>query len=172
MKKLLFVLAAVCSTLMASAQKDPVGLIFDQYSGKEGFTTVNITGEMLNMFTRMEEERKDTAIQSRLSSVRILAREMNDENKGPGPDLKSEVYDKLDKKVYKEMMTVKESDKDVLILVKEDGGRISEFLLIVSGKDESVLIQAKGDILMREMADLAGKYQMKGFEQLKHLEKN
>jgi hypothetical protein len=171
MKKLMFVLVSVCMTLIASAQKDPVGSIFDQYSGKEGFTTVNITGDMLNMFTRMEEERKDTVIQSKLTNVRILARE-GDENKGPVLDLKAEVYDKLDKNAYKEMMSVKESDQDVLILVKEDGGRISEFLLIVSGKDEAVLIQAKGDILMREMADLAGKYQMKGFEQLKHLEKN
>lgn len=171
MKKFLFVSVLVSMTLIAAAQKDPVGSVFDQYSGKEGFTTVNMTGDMLNMITRMEEERKDTAIQSKLTSVRILVREKGCENNAAVPDLKAEVYDKLDRNAYKEMMSVKESDKDVLILVKEDGGRISEFLLIVSGKGESVLIQAKGDILMREMADLAGKYQMKGFEQLKHLEK-
>jgi hypothetical protein len=171
MKRIVLVLATAAMTLVVSAQKDPVAGVFEQYSGKEGYTTVNISGDMLNMMTKMQEERTDTTITSKLTSIRILAREKDCDNKAPVVDLKSEVYDKLDKKAYKEMMSVKESDQDVLILVKEANGRISEMLLLVSGTKESVLIQAKGDILMSEMADLAGKYQMKGFEQLKKMEK-
>lgn len=171
MKRIVLVLATAAMTLVVSAQKDPVGGVFEKYSGKEGYTTVNITGDMLNMMTHMQEARTDTAITSKLTSLRILAREKDCENNAPVVDLKAEVYDKLDKKEYKEMMSVKESDQDVLILVKEANGRISEMLLLVSGTKESVLIQAKGDVLMSEMADLAGKYQMKGLEQLKKLEK-
>jgi hypothetical protein len=88
------------------------------------------------------------------------------------PDFKAEVYDKLDKQVYKEMMTVKESDQNVVVLLKEKGGKISEFLLLVTGKNDNVLIQAKGDMLLSEMADLGGKCNIKGLEQLKMLEKS
>jgi hypothetical protein len=42
---------------------------------------------------------------------------------------------------------------------------------MVTGKDDNVLIQAKGDMLLSEMADMGGKCQINGFEQLKMLEK-
>ena len=80
---------------------------------------------------------------------RILVREKEKSDGSAVPDFKTEVYDKLDKQAYKEMMTVKQSDQNVVILVKENGGRISELLLMVTGKDDNVLIQAKGDMLLK-----------------------
>jgi hypothetical protein len=126
---------------------------------------------MLNMFTKAAEEKHDTTFQSKITSLRILVREKDKSDGSAVPDFKTEVYDKLDKQAYKEMMTVKQSDQNVVILVKENGGRIGELLLMVTGKDDNVLIQAKGDMLLSEMADLGGKCQIKGFEQMKMLEK-
>jgi hypothetical protein len=102
--------------------------------------------------------------------VRILAFEKGCD-KPATIDLRTELFDKLDKSVYKEMLSVKQEGEDVVIMVKENNGRISELLLIAGGSDENALIQVKGDMLLSEMADMAGKYQMKGFEQLKKLEK-
>jgi|WetSurMetagenome_2_1015567.scaffolds.fasta_scaffold21592_2 hypothetical protein len=170
MKKMMIILAVLGFAGAACAQKDPVSAVFEKYSGAAGFTTVNITGDMLNMLSQVEEQKKDTTFLSRLTDLRILIREKKCSD-AQAVDLRSEVYNKLDKKEYKEMMTVKENDQDVVILVKESDGKIHEFLLLVSGKGENVLVQAKGDLLLREMADLAGKCQMKGLEQLKKLEK-
>jgi len=171
MKKMMIILAIMGLAVAAYAQKDPISAVFDKYSGAEGFTTVNITGEMLNMLGKIEKERRDSGFQSKLSELRILVREKKCDDASPVPDFRSEVLDKIDKMAYKEMMTVKQENENVIILVKESGDRISEFLLVVSGKDDNVLIQAKGDILLREMADLAGNCNMKGFEHLKKLEK-
>lgn len=171
MKKIMIVLIAMGLAGVASAQKDPVSAAFEKYAGKEGFTTVNVSGDMLKMFTQAEEQRRDTTFQSKLTDLRILVREKKCDNTQTA-NFRADIYDQLDKKEYKEMMTVKESDKDVVILVKESGGRVSEFLLLVTGADDNVLIQAKGDMLLRELADLSGKYQMKGFEHLKNLEKH
>jgi hypothetical protein len=126
---------------------------------------------MLDMFSRAAEEKHDTTLQSKITSLRILVSEKESRAGSAVPDFKTEVYDKLDKQVYKEMMTVKESDQNVMILLKENGGKISEILLLVTGKNDNVLIQAKGDMLLSEMADLGGKCNLKGFEQLKMLEK-
>jgi len=169
MKKMMVILVMMGLTATVSAQKDPVSAAFEKYSGKEGFTTVNISGDMLKMISQAEEQRRDTTFQSKLTDLKILVREGKCDE-AQTTNFRTEVYDKLDRKEYKEMVTVKESDKDVVILVKESGGRVSEFLLLVTGKDKNVLIQAKGDMLLRELSDLSGKYQMKGLEQLKSLE--
>lgn len=171
MKKVMFILAMACFAGAAFAQKDPVSAAFDKYEGKEGYTVVSLSGDMLNMFSRAAEEKHDTTIQSKITSLRILVRETVSANGSTAPDFKTEVYDKLDRQVYKEMMTVKESDKNVVMLCKENGGKISEFVLMVTGKKDNVLIQAKGEMLLSEMADLGGKCNFKGFEQLKMLEK-
>jgi len=170
MKRILIGIAMFTLASIASAQKDPVSMVFEKYAGQEGYTTVSITGDMLNMMSRMEEERRDTTFLSRLKEIRILACEKGDDHVQP-IDFRAEVYDKLNKAEYKEMVAIKQHDEDVLILVKETKGVINEMLIIVGGKDDNVLIQAKGDILLREMADMADDFKLKGFEHLKALEK-
>jgi hypothetical protein len=104
-----------------------------------------------------------------LSEIRILSLESNCD-KPVDLDLRRDIYDKLDKSQYKEMMSVKQQDEDVVILLKEVNGRIAEILIIAGGKNDNALIQIKGDMLLSEIADMAGKYQMKGMEKLKMLE--
>ena len=169
MKKTIFILLAWGLTTLSFGQKDPVSAVFENFSGKDGYVVVNITGDMLQMVSRAEAARRDTTFRSRIDELRILA---TDKSKGtPALNFRSEVYNKLDKSAYKEMMTVKQSDEDVVILVKEMNDRISEFLIIVSGTDDNVLIQAKGDMLLSEMGEMAGGYPMKGFEHLRKFEK-
>ena len=66
-------------------------------------------------------DKHDTTFQSKITSLRILVREKDKDVESPAPDFKTEVFDKLDKQAYKEMMTVKQSDQHVVILVKENG---------------------------------------------------
>ncbi|HEX2393793.1 MAG TPA: DUF4252 domain-containing protein [Bacteroidales bacterium] len=170
MKKLFFVICAILIAASGFAQKDLISSVFEKYAGTDGITTVNMTGDMLKLITQAEMERRDTVFSSTLSEIRVLA--VEDECEKPsGLNLKTEVYDKLDKSVYKEMLTVKQTNEDVVIMVKESEGRIKEMLVIVGGSKDNALIQIKGDMLLSELADMAGKYQMKGFEQLKKLDK-
>ncbi len=171
MKKILFGLIILCIAGAASAQKDPVSAVFEKYNGVAGFTTVNISGDMLKLMTQVEAERRDTIVfTSTLSEIRILAVE-KECDKPVGVNLRTELYDKLDKSVYKEMVSVKKEGEDLVILMKENKGRVAEILVLAGGNNENALIQVKGDMLLSEMADVAGKYQMKGFDHLKMLEK-
>jgi hypothetical protein len=169
MKKIFFALVALSLVSCTFGQKDLVSSIFEKYSGTDGITTVNITGDMLKLITQAEQERRDTVLNSKLSEIRILSLESNCD-KPVDLDLRRDIYDKLDKSQYKEMMSVKQQDEDVVILLKEVNGRIAEILIIAGGKNDNALIQIKGDMLLSEIADMAGKYQMKGMEKLKMLE--
>lgn len=170
MKKLIIGIVSLCFAGMSYGQHDIVSMVFDKYAGVDGFTTVSISGDMLKLLAQAEADRRDTTFASKLYEVKILALE-KDCDKPATIDLRAEVYDKLDKSVYKEMMTVKQSDQDVVILVKESNGRIAELLIIVGGQDENALIRLKGDMVLSEMAEMADNYKVKGFEQLKKLEK-
>ncbi len=57
-----------------------------------------------------------------------------------------------------------------MFLAKEDGGRISEFLLIVSGGGEDALIVIQGDIDLESIASIASGLNMPGLENLEDLE--
>ncbi len=165
MKKLVFGFAAIVLALHVSAQ-DPVNDIFDQYAGKEGFTTVNITGELFKMMVEMDKSSKHKNLSTQINEIKILAQE---EGFNSVVDFHDLIFNKLNRDEYKELLTVRESDEKVNILAKEANGIITEFLLIVSG-DESVLISIKGNIVLNELDDLAESVDMKGFEMLKMLE--
>lgn len=166
MKNLVFVFVIMLLSMHVSAQ-DPVNDVFDQYAGKEGFTTVNITGELFKMLIEMDQSCKHQKnLSTQINEIKILAQE---EGSSSDANFHELIYNKMNRDEYKELLTVRESDAKVNILAKEDNGIITEFLLIVSG-DENVLISIKGNIVLNELGDLAESIDMKGFEMLKMLE--
>lgn len=168
MKKILFSLIITAVTFTLKAQGDPVNEVFNKYANQEGYTTVNITGDFFKMLASNDNHNADLQKLSKsLSEVRILAQD--DEKAGKPLDFYKLVYDKLDKSIYKELMTVKQSDQKVNMLVKENNGIISEFLMIVAGKD-NVLINIKGNIKLSELSEMANSMDIKGFDKLKLVE--
>jgi hypothetical protein len=166
MKKVIFVLIVCGLTHILNGQTDPVSRVFNKYAGAEGFTTVNISGDMLKMAARMDPQDEDLQAISKLEVVKILTQEhKTDEYK----DLNfyDEIYNELDKSLYKELMVVKDQDEHVNMLVREDNGIISEFLLIVSSDDENVLISINGEIELSELDKLSGSIGQKHHDKLK-----
>src|SRR4030042_2302860 len=146
---LMIVLTSVYGTVVI-AQQDPVGKLFDKYSGKDGFTTVYLTGDLLKMAAKCDVEDKDLQFLSRLSEVKVLAQECT-EGQPLGINFHTEIWPNLDKAAYKELLIVKEKDQDVKMLARENGDVISEFLIIVSGNNENVLVQIKGNLNLNEL---------------------
>jgi len=72
--------------------------------------------------------------------------------------------------VYKDMMVVKDQEEEVLFLAKESGGKITEFLLIVSGGGDDALIAIQGDIDLESISSIASGLDMPGLENLEDLE--
>ena len=156
-------------TLLAMAQNSAVDKVFDKYSGKDGYTTVYISSFMFNMLNSLEtddpeynEFKKATA---GIKSIKILTQDGGD-SKAFG----AELLEMLPRSEYKEMMVVKDQDEDVLFLAREEGGKITEFLLIVSGDGEDALIAIQGDIDLESIASIAAGMDMPGLENLEDLE--
>jgi len=156
-------------TLLAMAQNSAVDKVFDKYSGKDGYTTVYISSFMFNMLNSLEtddpeynEFKKATA---GIKSIKILT-----QDGGDSEAFGNELMEMLPRSEYQEMMVVKDQDEDVLFLAREEGGKISEFLLIVSGDGDDVLIAIQGDINLESIASIAAGLDMPGLENLEDLE--
>jgi len=151
------------------AQQDPVNSLFEKYAGKEGFTTVHLTGDLLKMAAKMDSEDKDMKILSQITEIKVLAQEST-EGQSMGLNFHSEIWPGLDKAAYKELLIVKEKDQDVKMLARENGDIITEFLIIVSGLNENVLVQIKGNLSLNDMNELSDSFDIEGFDQLTKLE--
>ena len=156
-------------TLTAFSQQSAVDRVFEKYSGQEGYTTVYISSFMFNLLNNLEvddpEYNEFKKATSGISSIKILTQDGD----GSVPFGK-ELLDMLPRSEYKEMMVVKEEDEDVLFLAREEGGKITEFLLIVSGGGEDALIAIQGDIDLESIASIASGLDMPGLENLEDLE--
>jgi hypothetical protein len=164
MKRVIFVLFVCALANLVKGQTDPVSSVFKKYAGTEGFTTVNITGDMLKMIKKLDPENKDLDELSGLEEIKILTQEDRSVNKDL--DFHNEIYSKLNKELYKELMVVRDNDEKVTMLVREENGTINEFLLIVSGIDENVLISIKGEISLSKLGGLSEELDMNFHDKL------
>jgi len=146
MKKLLIIFAILFPVALF-AQNDAIDKLFEKYANKEGFTTVSISGKMLNIVSGEESDDKTSKdILSKLSGIRVLSVD-NKEITG-NPDFYNELkkagfFKNTD---YEVLMEVTDENEVVRFLGKDDGnGKFSELILVVGG-DDNAIISIRGTI--------------------------
>lgn len=165
MKKLILSIALIAAVLTVNAQT-PVDKIFKKYAGEDGYTTVIINSFMFKLMASIEtddpEYEQFKKASSGIESIRILAQDGNG-SVGFGREL----IENLPRDEYEELMVVKESDEEVLFLAREEGGVITEFLLVVAGEDgDDALIVFTGNIDLESIASISKGLDLPAMESL------
>jgi hypothetical protein len=134
------------------AQNSKLDEIFNKFQGKEGVTSVILTSDLLKFASAMESKEPGMDVLKNITQVRILSFE-----KALAQDVV--MFENMIKDVplnnFKELMVVKENKNNVRMLALEDQGRWSDFLLIVTGGTENVLINIQGSISPKELHSLS-----------------
>ena len=138
----MMVLSAAASAIFAQRSIDA---LFDRYGGKEGFVTVTLSGDLLKLSCLLDDDNDDERLDGKITEIRILAQDDDDMNAGNFYDLVKD----FNTREYEEFMRVKKSDQDMKMLVRTDGKRFREFLLIAGGKD-NFIVQVKGDLSLKD----------------------
>ena len=149
MKKLIGIIAFGLMLMPMNAQKS-IDALFEKYSGKEGFVSVTINGNLLKLAASLDDDEK--SMPKDITLIRILAQ---DEDKISSDNFYDQVIKDIDLSKYEEFMSVLESDEKVRMLVKSEGNKFSEFLLIAGGKDNNAIIQIKGLMTLEEAKKFA-----------------
>jgi hypothetical protein len=151
MKRLLFFTILMITATIVNGQKS-IDALFEKYAGRDGFTTVTISGDLLKLARCLDDDDdEDNCIPGNITEIRILAEEkgsMNVEN------FYKLVIDDINLKNYDEFMRVKKSDQDLRMLVRSEGNKFKEFLLIAGGEDNAI-IQIKGNMTYGEARKFA-----------------
>lgn len=145
MKKLLLIIVLTVTATLTYGQKS-IDALFQRYAGRDGFTTVTINGSLLKLAHWLGDKDDDNSLPADITEIRILAQEDSSMKVGNFYNL---VINDIDLTNYDEFMRVKKSDQDVRMLVRTEGRRFKEFLLIAGGEDNAV-IQIKGNMSLDE----------------------
>ncbi len=147
MKKSILLAVLIFSLNAAYSQKS-VDAIFAKYAGKEGFMTVTISGDLLKLAASLDDDHREElgSIPADITEIRVLAQEDDQRELENFYDL---VVKDLDLRDYEEFMSVKQKDQDMRMLVRSEGLKFKEFLLIAGG-DDNAIIQIKGNMTYRE----------------------
>jgi hypothetical protein len=147
MKRILLSLALIPLLSLSYGQKS-IDALFTKYAGKDGFVTVTLSGDLLKLAACLDDNDREeiNSIPADITEIRVLAQEDDEEGVENFYDL---VIKDLDLSNYEEFMTVKQKDQDMKMLVRSEGLKFKEFLLIAGGEDNAI-IQIKGNMTYRE----------------------
>lgn len=155
--------------------QSPIDKVFDKYAGKEGFTTVNISKEMFQMFMSMAND-KDTSMQDmkkalgQLTGMKVLTCNADSTNPSEVTTFFNEATSVFPSATYKELMTINDNGDNIRFLKKQDGnGKISEIIMLKKGKHEVVVLSITGSIDMATVSNISKNMNINGMENLKKL---
>jgi len=153
MRKIAFLLPLIVLPILLNAQKSPIDKLFKKYYGKEGFTTVLVNKEMFEVIANMEKsEGEIEGTLGKIERVRIIAQE-DESEQIEGVNFMEELKG-VEFEDYKELVVVRESDQEVLVLAKEANGKLAELLVLVGG-EENVLVSVEGKFIMEDLEALS-----------------
>ena len=145
MKKLSLLILLMIAATMSYGQKS-IDDLFDRYAGKDGFTTVTVNRGLLKLARLLGDKDDENDFPLHITEIRVLAQEDKTMNVG---NFYNQVIADIDLKNYDEFMRVKNSNENLRMLVRSEGDRFKEFLLIAGGEDNAV-IQIKGNMTYEE----------------------
>jgi hypothetical protein len=147
MKRFILIPVILTLTILGYGQKS-VDALFEKYAGSDGFTSITISGNLINLVRALDNDKSDDdrCWPVDITTVRILTQDDDDMFNGNFYDM---VEKEIDSRNYEEFMRVKEYKQDLVMLVKADGRKIKEFLIVAGGRD-NFLMQIKGNMTYEE----------------------
>jgi hypothetical protein len=178
MKKLMlsFVVASLILFAASTKAQTPLDKVYDKYAGEDGFTAVNISKEMFQMFQSMGSDKSDAdakemkKMMEQLNGLKVLTCDADSAKPGKSQAFYNEVSALYPAAVYKELMTVNDEGNNIRFLTKQDAaGKISEMVMLMKGKTESVVMSLTGLIDLATVSKLSKTLNIHGMENLKNV---
>lgn len=170
MQRIVLIISLIIIPVTLATGQNSVEKAFQKYSGLEGITSLQISGNMFRMLADMDagdEELKKIA--GSVTSVQII-HAPGDLVEKYGLDFYNEILQDFPVKNYQELMRVNSPEQQVLFLADELNGVIRELIMLVGGGNDNALICIKGNIDMNKLSSFAG-ISAPGMDQFMKLQK-
>ncbi len=168
------VMAIFLLPLMTRAES-PFEKFFEKYAGQTGYTSVNISKEMLQMIGSMAND-KDTASAEmtkalgQLTGLKVLTCNADSVKPAKATNFFNEAVALFPASVYKELMTVNDDGENIKFMTKTDGAnKISELVMLMKGKHEVVVLNLTGTIDLSTVSKFSKSMNIHGMEELQKM---
>jgi hypothetical protein len=152
MKKAIIILLCLALPVISNAQPFSVRKAFHKYGHEDGVTKITIPGIAFDFASLFVDDRETAKMLRGVNKIKILAAE-GDEG-FDGPNIGKEVIERFKSNQFEPMLTVRNADEDVSILIKEGRKNRKELLVISGDKSDSAIIYIKGKIHPDMLRDL------------------
>jgi hypothetical protein len=153
-----------------NAQENKVDNFFTKYSDQEGFTSVEITKGLFELFSEIDADDPEfddfQKAVSGLESLKLIAYSTENGSKETRERFGADVKNSIPFSEFKELMVVKDKDANVNFYAKNNQQVVSEMLMVVDGPDEAVLLYLKGNIDLNHIAKLGKSMNLSGISHL------
>lgn len=146
------------------AQSKVVQRFYDQYRGLENVENIKLRGWMLRMASNLSDSADDAQLLRKISNLQILTTE--DVSLINKQDRQSFLKN-LREDAFEDLITIQKGEQLVEMMIREDGDMITDFILMVSGESEFLLINMEGGLKFSDLNDL--NINIEGAEYLKKL---
>jgi len=172
MKRIIILVVAIMGPAVVLAQNDVITKLFDQYYDDPNFTKVSVSNKMFELFTHVEpgdeDEKEILDAVSKLEGLKILIADSVADSRSMYDD----AVQKIGRKDYEELMTVKDAQEDVKFMIKEKNGVIDELVLVVGGHKSFFIMSLFGEINLKTISKLSKSMKVKGIEYLENLDED
>ncbi|HEV2479825.1 MAG TPA: DUF4252 domain-containing protein [Puia sp.] len=167
LRKCLFLLPMLLLGAGALAQEDAIGQFFGKYLDDPRFTVISVSPRMFRLMSKVRWDTvpgdlKQTV--ANLHSFRVLSTDSTPLR------FYKEALTLIDRKQYEELITVRSggSKDNVRFMIRENGDKISELLMIAADEEGFTLMSFVGDIDLDKLSRLSADMDIKGMEKLKN----
>ncbi len=169
MKKLMIGAVMMVLSVAANAQGDAVAKFFAKYQDDETFTQVKVSQKMFGLFTNFQvdkpEDKEVIDAISKIQGLRVLAKHETRDARM----LYKEALSAINVKEYEELMSVRDKDKDIKFLIKENAGKIGELVMVMGGNDEFMVLTLFGEIDLKKISNIGKKMNIEGLQNLEKM---
>lgn len=150
MKKIIIAIAILAIPFFAQSQHECIEKFYNKYVSNEKVTDISLNGWILSLASKMSDE-EGTEILEKITKLRIMIAE--EENIVSKTDVKKLMKD-VRKNKFEDLMTVRDEDVRVNFMIREEGEKITNVLVIISGDDEFILLSLEGVLNMEDLEEL------------------
>lgn len=173
MKKLFLTAALMITMIIGAKAQSSFDKFYDKYAGQEGFTSVNISKDMFEMFKTMAQSKDADAkhmgkVIDELTGLKLVTLKNDSVAPAKANAFYSEASALFPAGSYKELMTVNDGGNNIRFLTKQGGpGKISEMIMLLRGKTETMVLALTGNIDLADVSEISKSMNLPGMDKLK-----
>ncbi len=158
-------LGALMLYVSSLAQDNAIAKYFSTYQSSPDVTKVSVTSKMFSLFTELDfEDEDEKAVLEAIGKLKgikaIIDKETSDGNKAYFEAVKKMEADRN----YEELMTVEDVKENVRFMIRDEGEKISELLMLRGAEQEFMVMTLFGEIDLNAIGSLSRVMKIRGME--------